>query len=146
MSQETLLEGGCQCGTVRYRVNTQPRWVGHCHCRMCQKAHGAPMVSWMAVPAESVAFTSGALKYYRSSQHTERGFCPACGTPIACVPAPRPGETPYFDLAVSTFDNPRAFAPMMHVWCDSAMPWLPIDDHLPRHGQGITAEKATDAS
>ncbi len=141
MTQETSLEGGCQCGAVRYRVTTQPHWVGHCHCRMCQKAHGAPMVSWMAVPADSVAFINGALKYYRSSGHTERGFCPACGTPIACVPTAKPGETPYFDLAVSTFDDPKAFAPMVHVWCDSAMPWLPIDDHLPRFGQGFTTAK-----
>ena len=145
MSQETPLEGGCQCGAVRYHVTTRPHWVGHCHCRMCQRAHGAPMVSWMAVPADSVTFTTGVLKYYRSSEHTQRGFCPACGTPISCVPAAKPGETPYFDLAVATFDDPKAFAPMVHVWCDSAMPWLPVDDHLPRYGQGFTTAKPEDA-
>lgn len=140
MNQQANLEGGCQCGSVRYRLTTQPHWVGHCHCRMCQKAHGAPMVSWVAVPSESVVFTKGPLKYYRSSEKAERGFCPECGTPVACVPASRPGETPSIDLALATFDDPRTFAPMMHVWCDSAMPWLPINDHLPRFGQGITVD------
>lgn len=143
MNQQANLEGGCQCGAVRYRVVAPPRWVGHCHCRMCQKAHGAPMVSWVAVPTESVTFVTGALKYYRSSEKTERGFCPQCGTPVACVPEPRPGATPYIDLALATFDDPKTFTPMMHVWCDSAMPWLPIDDHLPRFGQGFTADDPT---
>lgn len=30
---------------------------------------------------------------------------------------------------------------MAHMWCDSAMPWLPIDDHLPRFPQGVTSSK-----
>jgi len=108
---------------------------------MCQKAHGAPLVSWVAARAESVAFTQGSLKYYHSSEHTKRGFCTECGTPVACVPNSKPGETPYIDLALATFDDPKAFAPTVHVWCDSAMPWLPIDDHLPRFGQGLTSGK-----
>lgn len=141
MSQPTLLEGGCQCGAIRYRVSTRPHWVGHCHCRMCQKAHGAALVTWVAVPAETVDFTRGTLKYYRSSEHLKRGFCPDCGSPVACVPDAKPGEPAYFDLALASFDDPKAFSPTVHVWCDSAMPWLPIDDHLPRFGQGITSEK-----
>ncbi|MBX3500349.1 MAG: GFA family protein [Alphaproteobacteria bacterium] len=137
MGATAPIEGGCQCGAVRYRVSTHPRWVGHCHCRMCQKAHGAAIVTWVAVPADAVDITSGSLKYYRSSDHLQRGFCTECGTPVACVPDARPGEPAFFDLALATFDDPRAFAPTVHVWCDSAMPWLPIDDHLPRFGQGF---------
>lgn len=141
MNTTTVLEGGCQCGAIRYRLVTRARWVGHCHCRMCQKAHGAPLVSWVAAPAAGVEFTRGALKYYRSSGHTKRGFCTECGTPVACVPTPKPGEAPYVDLALATFDDPKAFTPMAHMWCDSAMPWLPIDDHLPRFAQGVTSSK-----
>jgi hypothetical protein len=106
---------------------------------MCQKAHGAPMVSWVAVPAADVIFVKGALKYYRSSEKTGRGFCPECGTPVACVPDAKPGKAAWFDLALATFDDPTTFTPMVHVWCDSAMPWLPINDHLPRFGRGLEA-------
>ena len=136
MNVQVVLEGGCQCGAVRYRASAQPRWIGHCHCRMCQKAHGAPVVSWFAVPAEHVTFTKGTLKHYRSSEKTRRGFCPECGTPITCIPDPKAGEPPYVDLALATLDDPKALRPTVHVWCDSAMPWLPINDGLPRHARG----------
>ena len=34
--------GGCLCGAVRYEAAEAPRRIGYCHCRMCQKAGGAP--------------------------------------------------------------------------------------------------------
>jgi hypothetical protein len=129
------LQGGCQCGAVRYRVTARPGWVGHCHCRMCQRAHGAPVVPWLVVAAEGVTFTKGALKRYRSSDKAERGFCGDCGTPLAWIPTPRPDKPPRIDMALSTLDDPTVLSPTVHIWCDSAMPWMPVDDHLPRHPQ-----------
>jgi hypothetical protein len=138
MSDQAVLplDGGCQCGAVRYRIAVRPAWVGYCHCRMCQKAHGAPVVAWLAAAANKVTFIKGELKFYASSSHVDRGFCPACGTPVACVPTPAPGKTPTIDLAVATLDDPTAVSPREHFWCDSAMPWMPISDQLPRHPQG----------
>ena len=39
--------GGCFCGAVRYRVEGPPLDAGYCHCRMCQRANGAPAVAWV---------------------------------------------------------------------------------------------------
>ena len=39
---DVRLTGGCQCGAVRYAIHEAPYQVGVCHCRMCQKAVGAP--------------------------------------------------------------------------------------------------------
>jgi hypothetical protein len=30
-----MLEGGCACGAVRYRLNSAPMFVNCCHCRDC---------------------------------------------------------------------------------------------------------------
>ena len=41
-----MAEGGCFCGAVRYRVEGEPIQSDYCHCRMCQRAGGAPVVAW----------------------------------------------------------------------------------------------------
>src|SRR5674476_691941 len=35
------LEGGCDCGRVRYRMERPPLFVHCCHCRWCQRESGA---------------------------------------------------------------------------------------------------------
>lgn len=40
-------EGGCRCGAIRYRITGEPLSAGFCHCRMCQRAAGAPVVAWV---------------------------------------------------------------------------------------------------
>lgn len=43
------LEGGCLCGSVRYRINGDPSTKETpclCHCRTCQLSSGAPLVAW----------------------------------------------------------------------------------------------------
>ena len=35
------LDGGCDCGLVRYRMKTQPLFVHCCHCRWCQRESGS---------------------------------------------------------------------------------------------------------
>ena len=41
------LEGGCGCGSVRYRLESSPLIVHACHCRNCQRQTGG----WHAVNA-----------------------------------------------------------------------------------------------
>ena len=38
--------GGCLCGAIRYRITGAPVEALYCHCRMCRRAHGAPVVAW----------------------------------------------------------------------------------------------------
>jgi hypothetical protein len=35
------LQGGCDCGEVRYRMQSAPLFVHCCHCRWCQRETGA---------------------------------------------------------------------------------------------------------
>src|SRR5437016_2092071 len=76
------LTGGCQCGAVRYVLTAQPTNCNICHCRMCQKAGGGPLMAFGSVPIERFEWTRGSPKTFRSSSFAERGFCEACGTPL----------------------------------------------------------------
>src|ERR1700741_1769018 len=76
------LTGGCLCGQVRYRITAEPVEALYCHCRMCQRAHGAPVIAWLTVPFEAFSVTGGSPTAYRSSAKAFRHFCSACGTPL----------------------------------------------------------------
>lgn len=43
---DPLLEGGCQCGAVRYRIAGRPVMAALCYCSMCRRANAAPAVAW----------------------------------------------------------------------------------------------------
>jgi hypothetical protein len=54
-----VLTGGCQCGAVRFALSAVPVKISICHCRMCQKASGAPFASFADIPNEHFAWTRG---------------------------------------------------------------------------------------
>ena len=58
-----------------------------------------------------------------------RSFCGTCGTPIAYAAERYPGE---IHLYVSTLGRPEAFEPGAHVHVGEQLPWLHLDDGLPR--------------
>ena len=66
MSNETI-EGGCQCGLVRYRVSGSPVLAALCHCSMCRGASAAPTVAWAMYQESQVTFLNSPPKVYESS-------------------------------------------------------------------------------
>jgi hypothetical protein len=76
--------GRCLCGRIRFRITLPTDFVSHCHCRSCQRSHGAPFVTWTGVPNERFEYLSGEddLRWYRSSECILWGFCSVCGSPL----------------------------------------------------------------
>ena len=123
-------EGGCLCGAVRYRAGALSG-AGYCHCRMCQRATGQPSVVWAAFEAASFQVLQGTIQEYASSSWATRGFCARCGSPLAFHYVDE--GRPMVDATVASFDQPEAFPPTKHLWTESAVPWLHVQDDLPRH-------------
>ena len=69
--------GSCLCGDVRFTVAWPSLWVAHCHCTLCQRAHGAAFATWFGMANDSVRIDDivGSLRWYASSPGAERGFC-----------------------------------------------------------------------
>ena len=99
------LTGGCLCGEVRYRITAAPVEALYCHCRMCQRAHGAPVIAWLTVPLDAFAVTKGDPVAYRSSAKAFRHFCGSCGTPLTWREADNPRLV---DISIASLDNPEA--------------------------------------
>ncbi len=128
--------GRCLCGAVRYVARGTPKSVSNCHCSLCRRASGGPFVTFARYAKEQVEFTQGAPAWYRSSDSAERGFCPACGGSLAYREAKRSDS---IWLTAGMMDNPRDLSPQYHIFTDSMLPWLKIDDDLPRHAEWPTA-------
>jgi hypothetical protein len=58
-----------------------------------------------------------------SGKSVDRRFCKKCGSPIVSLVEMMPAM--HF-IKTGTLDDKSWLAPNMHVWCDSAQPWVKI--------------------
>lgn len=118
----SVLDGSCLCGAVRFEVRGAPEELVHCHCRMCQKAHGAAYASFALVRHEDFVLLAGddKLVRYRSSDAATRTFCAACGSALQFL---RDGRDT-FGLAVSALDTRIDALPERQYHTDSRAPWM----------------------
>jgi hypothetical protein len=129
MANELILDGGCLCGAVRYRATAVPAKASYCHCRMCQRSAGAPVMAWVSVPASTLVYVAGAPRIYPSSAKAQREFCSACGTQLVF----REHGDVDIDIAAASLDDPALLPPQYHIWRMSRIAWFETADSLPRY-------------
>ena len=124
------MDGGCQCGSVRYRIEGPALGLAVCHCTECQRQSGSAFGMSLAVAADSFRLLSGELKTFTvvcdSGRSKRCAFCPDCGTRIhhqiiEAVLSIKPG----------TLDETSWLTPDAHYWTQSKQPWVPIPDGVP---------------
>ena len=123
--------GSCLCGAVTFTAALPSMWVAHCHCTRCQRAHGAPFVTWVGVEAglAQVLDRQGVLQWFVAPEGGSRGFCGRCGSPMFFRSERWPGE---LHIARALFLAPIDREPQMHVYYDSHVDWVALPDSLPR--------------
>jgi hypothetical protein len=123
---ETVREGGCGCGTVRYRVTGDPIFVNNCHCTLCQHQTGGTSVVNAFIEAEAVTLLSGTL-----SEHTVQAGsggphvicrCGDCGSALWSF-YPRLGRLG-LGFRAGTLDEPGSLTPDAVIFTADAMPWV----------------------
>lgn len=129
--KKPLATGGCLCRGVRFETWDEPILVGYCHCRFCQLATGAPLNAFVVYKKIAVRFLGNEPTIYKSSPIAVRGFCGNCGTTLFTTHY-APDEADYYSIRLATMDNPADFPPTMHYGVESQVPWLDINDDLPR--------------
>jgi hypothetical protein len=97
-------KGTCLCGSVKILAKTMSTQVGTCHCNMCRKWGGGPL---MAVDCGTEVNFEGKeyISLYDSSEWAERAFCNKCGSHLYY----RLKENEQFILPVGLFDNEETF-------------------------------------
>ncbi len=130
-----MLEGGCLCGGVRFRVTGKLGPAGFCHCRECRKASGSAFAANAPVRTKYFELVAGddLLAEYESSPGKFRVFCSRCGSPIFSRTRSEPDIR---RVRLGTLDSDPERRPLAHFWVAEQAPWFEIGDDLPRHPRG----------
>lgn len=131
-----MIEGGCNCGAVRYVITAAPLAVVACHCTRCRRQSGAAYSVNLVVTTPSMTVT-GDLSVFEdrdtsSGSPVMREFCGACGSPIRSLITANPA---IIAVKAGTADDAGTFAPVLHVWTQSKLPWVEIPAGLPQFAQ-----------
>jgi hypothetical protein len=116
---ETVRQGGCRCGSVRYEVRGEPMRVGICHCTDCRKETGSAFLAYADWPSRCFTM-SGEYKTYEG-----RSFCPNCGTRLFHL------NQHHTEICVGSLDEaPTGLTPTREGWINRREHWLPALAHV----------------
>jgi hypothetical protein len=121
-------DGGCTCGSVRYRMNTAPLFVHCCHCRWCQRETGTAFALNAMIEADCVQLLQGEVEVIDTPSNSGKGQrisrCPHCR--VALWSNYGGGGDAIRFVRVGTFDEPAQFTPDVHIFTASKQPWVQL--------------------
>lgn len=133
MTSDAYLTASCLCQSIIVRLPEKVNWVAHCHCSLCQKAHGAAFVTWVGVPLKQFSVEKGneKLQWYRSTEKGKRAHCQQCGTPMLFCSERWPDE---MHIARALIDQDLLHPVQCHAFYDARVDWTLCDPELPKRG------------
>ncbi len=135
-----MLEGGCLCAGVRFRISGKLGPAGYCHCKQCQRASGSAFAANAPVRTTYFELVAGGdlVSEYESSPGKFRAFCRRCGSPVY---SRRVTEPDIRRVRLGTLDGDPGRRPLGHVWVSAKAPWFTITDALPQYPDGLVEQK-----
>ena len=129
MGQQDTFRGLCLCGAVGVHFDAPTLWCAHCHCTLCQRAHGAAFVTWVGAAAARTRILDPKehLCWYASSADSERGFCDRCGSTLFFRSERWPGE---LHIVLANVAGEIDREPTSHVHWDTHAAWCAVNDDL----------------
>jgi hypothetical protein len=127
MAKDSVYQGACFCGAVRFTVTGEPAAMGYCHCNDCRRWSAGPVNGFVLWPTRALEVTSGTdrIGSFQKTPSSVRKWCKTCGGHLFT-------EHPQWDLidvySAVTPDFP--FSPGLHVFYESTV--LHIHDGLPK--------------
>ncbi len=104
--------------------------MGHCHCSMCRKFHGAAFATFGEAKSENFHWIEGEnyLQAYKAENGTIRKFCKQCGSSMIFEVANDIGEM--VEFALGTLDSDLDRQPDTHIFVSSKANWSVVNDGL----------------
>lgn len=141
--QKFPTEGGCDCRTVRYRMETAPLFVNCCHCRWCQRESGAAFALNAMIESDRVTLLGAPPELVDTPSESGSGQliarCPKCKVAVWSHYA---GAGPLIKFVrVGTLDNPDLLPPDVHIFTASKQPWVVLPEGTPAVPEYYESEK-----
>ena len=134
MSEEQItFDGGCACGAVRYRMQSEPLFVHCCHCTWCQRETGSAFALNALIEADRVTLLQGRPEMVETPSNSGKGQhiwrCPECSVALWSNYAGFRGNVNF--VRVGTLDEAHSVPPDIHIFTTSKQPWVVIPDGQP---------------
>ncbi|RUP00626.1 GFA family protein [Hyphomicrobium sp.] len=120
--------GSCLCRSVSYEVTGDLDAIDACHCSMCAKTSGNYAAMARCASADVKILNDETLRWYRSSDTSERGFCARCGGNLFWRNVG--GNETY--VTAGTLDPPTGLKIKAHIFATSKSDYYDITDGLPQ--------------
>ncbi len=124
-------EGGCACGTVRYRLISDPLFTHCCHCLNCQRQTGSAFVINLLIETDRVELIAGVpqpVDVPRDDGSKQRIFrCPGCQVAVFSQYT-HPGIR---FVRGGTLDDPSGITPDVHIFTRSKLRWVTLPEKTP---------------
>jgi hypothetical protein len=125
------MDGGCQCGAIRYTVSGALPIAYACHCGACKKQSASAFSMSVAVMFERLT-VAGIPASFEASAYSGAikscYFCVKCGTRLWHGSSASPGVV---TLKVGTLDDSAHIAPRLHLWISKKQAGIYIDPEVP---------------
>ncbi|KAF2662175.1 hypothetical protein K491DRAFT_282161 [Lophiostoma macrostomum CBS 122681] len=128
-----LLEGGCNCNQIRYRLRGPPMYCYACHCADCQRESGSVFACSAKIEfdmIESIGPQAPAIVSIVRKEHNGHAIhrlaqCPECKVTVWDTGNWNPST---YNVHVGTLDMPGLMEPDIHIYVDAKVRWVVLPE------------------
>ena len=119
------IQGGCQCGNIRFTLTSEPIVVYACHCTDCQKQSPSAFGLSVWIRRDDFNIDQGSPGLWQTvaeSGNPKTGaYCRDCGSRIYHA---FNSEDEILSVKGGALDSARALNPVANIWLRSAHEWI----------------------
>ena len=128
-----VLDGGCSCRQVRFRLQGRPLFVHCCHCTWCQRESGSAFALNAMIEADRVQLLAGDVDVVETPSASGKGQqisrCPRCRVAVWSNYAGASAAVRF--VRVGTLDESGRTPPDIHIFTSTKLPWVVLPPGVP---------------
>lgn len=128
-----LAEGHCTCGQTRFQMTRAPLFVHCCHCTWCQRESGSAFALNALIETEAIELLTGTLEAVETPTNSGKGQmimrCPNCRVPLWSHYSGAGNALSF--VRVGSLTQAHRFAPDVHIFTESKLPWVVLPSDTP---------------
>jgi len=126
-----MITGSCLCGAVKLDIMEPLEHAPEaCHCVQCRKQTGSYFMGVNMRRSALHVQGSEAVRWYRSSDKVQRGFCGVCGSTLFWQPVI--DGYPWTSVALGCLDTPLAQGIAKHTFVSEKGSYYSLCDGVPQ--------------